>query len=210
MTTRAPGTLFAIGLVTACTSGGSAGDDAARPPDGSTRLDAPGDVDAAGSDLDAPVKTDAGPSELDVYQSGARLKMRVGTTPDGAKTFLGWRDTMRDEDCAFAIAADGAQRCLPGAAATYTTDLFWGDAACTTVHLATTAAGCPVVSGYARGVTTCAPFRFTVYSLGAHYTGSVYVKSGAVCTLYTGQAEYYLLGAEVPADSFVEATESLE
>ena len=46
-----------------------------------------------------------GPNELAVYQGGSRIKMRVGTTEDGAKTFLGWRDTMRDEDCSFVRAA---------------------------------------------------------------------------------------------------------
>ncbi len=61
--------------------------------------------------------------------------MRVGTTPDGAKTFFGWRDTQRNEDCAFANATDGQARCLPSTVATYPPDLFWADAGCATESL---------------------------------------------------------------------------
>lgn len=195
-------------LVAACSGPPEAGDDAARQ-DAST-IDGTPVPDAPEPPPDARPKIDAGPSEMDVFQSGSRLKMRVGTTPDGAKTFFGWRDTLRNEDCAFANAADGMVRCLPGASATYSPDVFWGDAACTTTRLVSAPAGCPMLNGYARAVSTCAPSRFTIYMLGARHQATVYVKSGATCTAFTGTGDYYLLGAEVPAASFVPATESLE
>src|SRR5262245_45947669 len=52
-------------------------------------------------------------NQLDIYQSGSRIKMRVGTTPDGAKEFIGWRDTQRNENCSFFTSTDGMRRCLP-------------------------------------------------------------------------------------------------
>lgn len=185
-------------LVAACTSTTPADDDEPSR-DGRQPLDATGTGD------------DAGPSQFAVYESGSRLKLRVGTSPDGAKTFLGWRDTMRGEDCAFIVAADGQQRCLPSGAANYAEDLFWGDSGCTTTRLAYTTAGCPAVTGYVnRYVTTCWPYRLRIHALGARHAGSVYVKSGATCTLNTTPYEFYVLGAEVPAASFVGLTESLE
>jgi hypothetical protein len=206
MITRRRIAAVTLSLVAACTTTTPAGDHDGPPPDDGRR---PPDAREPGPD--APdARPDGGPSQLGVYESGARLKMRVGTTPDGAKTFLGWRDTMRNEDCAFLTASDGQPRCLPAAAASYAEDLFWGDAGCTTTRLAYSSGSCPPVTGYARAVSTCQPFRFTIYALGDRHTGPAYVKSGATCTLYTGANEYYVLGAEVAPGSFVAATESLE
>ena len=206
MTIRALGAA-ALSLVVACTTAPPATDDAARPD---AAIDSSPEPDAPEAPPDARPQRDGGPSQLSVFESGTRLKMRVGTTPDGAKTFFGWRDTLRNEDCAFANAADGMVRCLPSTVATYSVDLFWADAGCTTTRLVAAPAGCPMLAGYARSVTTCPPNRFVVYVLGARHQGTAYVKSGATCTAFTGTQDYYLLGAEVAADSFVAATESLE
>jgi hypothetical protein len=200
MTMRLGSLAVAMCLMTACSAPpGGGDDDAGVPPD-----DAGVRPDATGTG------GDGGPSQLGVYESGSRLKMRVGTSPDGAKTFLGWRDTMRNEDCGFLPAADGQQRCLPSAAATYAEDLFWGDAGCSTTRLAYTTAGC-AASGYVhRYVTTCVPYRLRIHVLGARHTGAVYVKSGATCTLNSTPYDFYVVGAEVPASSFVAVAESLE
>lgn len=54
-----------------------------------------------------------GPAAGSPIESGTRIKMRVGETPDGAKMFLGWHDAERGENCSFRVAADGKTRCLP-------------------------------------------------------------------------------------------------
>lgn len=46
-------------------------------------------------------------------QSGDRLKARWLTTPDGARQFVGWRDTDLGIDCVPRRHEDGSLRCLP-------------------------------------------------------------------------------------------------
>src|SRR5688572_33384336 len=41
------------------------------------------------------------------YENGSRLRARVYAGTDGAKQFLGWRDTQLGVDCAFGRVADG-------------------------------------------------------------------------------------------------------
>lgn len=45
--------------------------------------------------------------------SGTRLKVRYVAGEDGSRQFAGFRDTMRNENCTFALAEDGMTRCLP-------------------------------------------------------------------------------------------------
>jgi hypothetical protein len=192
------------GLLAACSSPGPGADDDDVPPD-----DGRPRVDAVGTGTDAGI--DGGPSQLSVYESGTRLKMRVGTSPDGAKTFLGWRDTMRNEDCAFQLAGDGQQRCLPAGAANYAEGLFWGDSGCATTRLAYTTVGCAATGHVQRyEQATCTTYRWRIHALGPRHLGTVYVKSGASCTVNTSAYDFYVLGAEVPPGSFVGLTESLE
>lgn len=66
-----------------------------------------GNSDDGGGD-DSP-----GRDQLGIYESGSRIKMRVGRTPDGAVSFEGWYDTELDTVCYFGTAADGRRRCLP-------------------------------------------------------------------------------------------------
>ena len=54
-----------------------------------------------------------GPAGYSALASGTRIKARVGTTPDGAKLFIGWHDAELGEACSFRTAADGKTRCLP-------------------------------------------------------------------------------------------------
>lgn len=54
-----------------------------------------------------------GPAGYSALASGTRIKARVGTTPDGAKLFLGWHDAELGVDCEFLKASDGLTRCLP-------------------------------------------------------------------------------------------------
>ena len=52
-------------------------------------------------------------NQLSQYQSGSRIRMIVGTTPDGAKQFRGWFDSALNVKCEFKLAADGVTRCIP-------------------------------------------------------------------------------------------------
>jgi hypothetical protein len=54
-----------------------------------------------------------GQSVLKIYQSGTRMKMRVGTSPDGSKDFRGWYDSQLDINCVFRKTANGPVRCIP-------------------------------------------------------------------------------------------------
>jgi hypothetical protein len=147
-----------------------------------------------------------------VNQSGSRIKMTVLSTPDGAKAFMGWRDTELDLDCNFQLAADGAMRCLP------VTDTFqigntnFGDAACT-IPVATRS-GC--AGQEPRHILrypdqTCPAGGFRVFQAGTKYT-AVYVRTGGSCVAVTPSPTitYYAVGAELPPSTFQAATSAVE
>ncbi len=69
----------------------------------------------------------------DSAASGTRLHAKTLVASDGARTFLGWHDTMLDTDCAFATASDLQLRCLPGITLdpTLQATIVYSDAACT-------------------------------------------------------------------------------
>ena len=199
---------IAIALVMGCGNPG-AGDDGAGDDDGGGPSDGRPAIDAEGGG-------DGGPTtDLDVNKSGTRIKMRVGTTPDGARTFLGWRDVQRNDDCYFQYAADGMQRCLPSNAASISS--FFRDAGCTLPLGLVASAACPTppVPKYAtRFDTVCsAPGRYGlhVYNVTGAHTGTIFTGSPSSCTATTVQGYlFYVVGAEVPAADFAGVTESIE
>jgi hypothetical protein len=200
--------LFGSALVYVCVAactGGSAGRSAgvgAGTPNGSSG--------ASGRDsglLDAisnPVPTaKADPTD------GSRLKAQYMIADDGSKEYVpgAWFDTMRNEVCFFTLGADGKQRCLPqggGASA-------FADASCTMPIIAV-ATGCAAPT-YAIVVDsgTCgqAAGATHVNAVGAAANPTtLYLQSGGQC-FQAGSAtagyNYYAVGAEVPAGSFVAA-----
>lgn len=155
---------------------------------------------------------DAGPggATQEFYRSGNRIKARFLVTPDGARSFVGWRDTERDEDCDFKLASDGKQRCLPsGATATgvftdaaCTVPLAWGGSCTSIPYVITTAGGWPCSSSKV--------FKAVPWSGATAYSGS----AGGACigfaySLVAGYS-YFIPGAEVSASDFQVATEALE
>lgn len=52
-------------------------------------------------------------NQMALYESGTRIRARVGTTPDGAKMFLGWYDTELDINCRFRTLVGPIPRCYP-------------------------------------------------------------------------------------------------
>src|SRR5690606_29553767 len=110
-----------------------------------------------------------------------RIKMRVLSTPDGAKVFHGWFDSQRNEDCTFQRAADDMTRCLPSSVA-YDYGTYYADAACTIPVALWQYAGCsppPYVAVYsASAQCPTNPPGIAIYTRGTTYT-SYYAKSGA-------------------------------
>jgi hypothetical protein len=182
----------------------------------------PGVVDAPGSGsaaTDAGVDGSSSPGgSLAPNQSGSRLKMKVITSSDGAKSFNGWHDTQRDEDCTFRLAEDGVMRCMPAAIGIlypdpHTPNGYYADSTCQT----------PAVLYY-----TCAAPKYLTYSVSASTCvvnpangGRVVLAGATMATAYqwgsncqqvtppAGMA-FYPMGATVAPSSFVDGSESLE
>lgn len=152
-----------------------------------------------------------GTSQLDLYQSGSRIKARTLNTPDGAKTFVGWHDVQRNEDCVFLPAGDGKQRCLPlsGVIISATSTEF-ADPACTIPAVAaptcpTTAPSTALVSASSCGVgSTYSAHKLTV-------SPKSYTTAGQTpgCVFY-GNHVVYGAGDEIAPAEFVAGTEGLE
>lgn len=144
-----------------------------------------------------------------VYQSGTRLKMRTLVTADGARAFLGWRDTQLNLDCGFSVAGDGRTRCLPSGNASYSG--YFADSACTQpLAQASVAAGCVPTLAWRMDPNSC-QYLLRVYAIGAEFTGpTVYVGAACTSTAAAPYGRFFSVGAEVPPSTYVEATEQLQ
>jgi hypothetical protein len=175
----------------------------------------PGDATCNGNASTASV---FGPEALaaddDTQQSGARLKATYLEADDGSRQFLGWRDTLREVDCSFAVAADGTWRCLPSGA---DAGRFFADASCTQ-RLATVPRGCTQPPAFAilRDVPACVWQQSRqVFSLGPpHAAPLAYWSAGGACvpasTADLVLYDLYVVGDEVTPSSFVSATPQAE
>jgi hypothetical protein len=149
--------------------------------------------------------TDPVPSAKADPTSGSRLKAKYRTGEDGSKEYLSslWYDSERQEDCTFATAADGKERCMPSSQATIT---FFADAACMQ-PLAVGSAACAPKYAMTFEQSTCSAAVVRIYSIGATTTpAKLYVSANGTC-INAGPADpasvYYHVGAEVLAASFV-------
>jgi hypothetical protein len=146
---------------------------------------------------------------LDQYRSGTRIKMRMLTTPDGAKVFQSAWDSARNEDCSFQQAADGVTRCLPSAQFAG----FFADPACTV--LAALINACSQPPKYLLTIDpapTCA-MGPRIYSVAPGPLSSVYARSGTSCitiAISPGFAAYGAAGLEISPTAFQSATSSVE
>jgi hypothetical protein len=145
------------------------------------------------------------------HVAGTRIRPRNAVTSEGDRSWQGWHDSERDEDCQFMTAADGKLRCLPynAEARIYFTDAACSDPVVVFVddHCADTE---PEYLLYLEG-EPCDENRGTrVYELGAAYdvAGGLYLldSSTGACSEFTNPSigTHYRKGAEVPADSFAE------
>jgi hypothetical protein len=153
-----------------------------------------------------------GSGQLDIYQSGSRIKMNVLSTPDGAKVFMGSRDTMLNIDCSFVPAADGVTRCLPAFSnpIAFTPNPYFGDSACTIPVAQMT--GCTTPTHVLQyPAPACPSGGYRVFSVGAKYA-TAFVKSGTTCTAFTSSPSvtYYALGSEISPATFQSAALDVE
>lgn len=115
---------------------------------------------------------------LKIYQSGTRMKMRVGTSPDGSKDFRGWYDSQLDINCVFRRLTTGQTRCIPEL--TSLNDRWYADANCTIPHAVfreedqdlnyTSVLSMEVANG-----------NFVVVQVVSKVNGVVYSKMGGEC-----------------------------
>jgi hypothetical protein len=160
-----------------------------------------GDGEQLEGDTDGGVPIPDGPP---VYASGTRLKARWAETEDGYRAFVGWHDAERKGDCRIVTAADGKRRCLP--ADSLQMGSRFSDASCTKPAVQVLTGGsCAVPSTAAR--FDAASRRTRVYERGAKSaTGYFKIGDGACIASNPVNAEDYVVGAEIPASSFVEMT----
>ncbi len=88
----------------------------------------PGDATCKGYASHALLGSQAALAAASDSQGGSRLQPVYLEGEDGSRQFMGWFDTARQVDCSFAVATDGAWRCLPAGA---DAGRFYADAACT-------------------------------------------------------------------------------
>ncbi len=160
------------------------------------------------------------PQAQHANESGSRIRMRVGTTSDGARIFLGWHDAARHEDCEFVKAIDSRKRCLPTGAM----NVYYREAGCKTPNGYTPKPPCPDTSPPRYAIAsdhTCAPTGqvvlarvFPISSLLNVSPGTtIFVRDadGACTPATTSLAfQYFDLGAEIAATAFQEMSDAVE
>jgi len=145
---------------------------------------------------------------------GGRLE-RGDLVDEGGLRFhrFSMRDTEMDHICAFALAADGTERCLPWDAPDLPVayvDSRYRDADCTQAVSVAIAIDACEGDPAPRLATSWEPDGTTrVYELGPHAAGPLY-EMGTACTEVADLGAIYALGAEVAPDRFVSGSETVE
>lgn len=153
----------------------------------------------------------------DAQTSGSRIRARIGTTADGSRMFLGWKDTSRNENCSFKRAEDAKVRCLPDTLAKISN--YFGGSGCGDQPLGVVTwpdtkclAQDPT---YAIGnpIAGCGD-EDQLWTVTERYTGTVYLKQdNGSCTNMGSNPNgiiAFKLGTKLAASSFVEQVETLE
>lgn len=147
-----------------------------------------------------------------VAVGGTRLKARFAQGPLGARSFVGWYDTLLETVCAFATAADGELRCLPEADSLPTPPTDFADAACTTTAVIDAAPDCK--SDASLFLRRDEPFgcgtRQHIYKRGKRIAENRTFSKDRMdtCTAIPLLKGYgaFELGPELPASSFMKGT----
>lgn len=155
-----------------------------------------------------------GTSEMAIYASGSRIKARVGSTPDGARTFLGWYDTQLQAECYMFPSyktTDGVVRCLPGLALVAA---YYADATCTTRAALGVCTAAPQKYGISYA-PTCGSQTVTVHPVadvadaGSYYSRIADGGCGAPTALPAGFL-LYSFGPALDPSGFVPMVETVE
>lgn len=147
-------------------------------------------------------------------EDGSRLRAVNYVAEDGAKQWAyKWRDTDRNEECTFGVAADGKTRCIPTALAI--PGVYYGDASCSVpVMYQSNVEGCgfpppPSYMSVSAPAEQCATYALRIHQ-AVSVPGSLYQRFGegacTVVSLPVGSYRMFRAGNEVPASSFVQAT----
>ena len=148
------------------------------------------------------------------WESGTRLRARIQSGTDGSQRFVGWHDSTLGIDCAELPSMDGKKRCLP-AGAQYTKG-YYLDTACSQPVALFSGTACHGDYGtnHEFSVGWCGGYRTEVRSIGALVSNStLYLLAGTNnCHGPYSQpgSVAHLLGAVVPASTFVELSETIE
>lgn len=168
--------------------------------------------DAGVMDAIADAMTDPVPdAAADPNTSGDRLRARYLVATDGARQFMGWRDTERDEDCAFTKTADSETRCIPSS--TLYASGYFSDSDCTQPYfsLYAPAGACSGATapkyGYLASCSGVQLFRLTPASPDEVFVGT----ATTTCTRTMPPDGYaFFTGAEQDLDDWVSARYEVE
>jgi hypothetical protein len=145
---------------------------------------------------------------------GERLQRGDLVTSDGLRLFqLQWFDPVLEEPCAFAAAADGAERCLPIDSplelTLRVTSRFTDDVCTAPITVAFREASCAggdprfVVESFGAGLTR-------VYEAGPAQPGPLYRLDAATCVEEPVDSLFYRVGPEILPQRFVGGIEMVE
>lgn len=153
------------------------------------------------------------PDALAFPESGSRLKVRTIEGADGSANVIAGQfyDSELEETCYPGRGADGVTRCLPSAQGANT---YFSDADCTG-RLVATLKGClaPKYASWSTAGSSCGTDAMGVAPVGSQVVPSeLYMRSGESCielsAASTNQTvDFYSVGAELPASTFVAITE---
>jgi hypothetical protein len=140
-----------------------------------------------------------------LFQSGSRLRARFIEGAPGERQFLGWYDSERKENCAFNLANDGKQHCLPSPT---TTDIWYADSKCSTEELfSTSSSTCPTTGMLYGGMReTCGVLHlYALTPTAAPATSYGGISCGKLSS--TSDPLTYYTATELSPSLFVAATE---
>jgi len=120
---------------------------------------------------------------LKIYQSGSRMKMRIGTSLDGAKEFRGWYDSQLGINCVFRKLTTGQIRCIPEL--TSLNDRWYSDAVCST-RAAVLPEEDDNLGQFTNISMEVSSGVFSVVQTAGRMTQDIYFQQGASCTRYNG------------------------
>ena len=154
----------------------------------------------------------AGLASESVAVAGARLERRDLVSGEFRLATTEWFDTMLETPCAFRLASDGDDRCLPLEGATALAARVVGrftDAACTVpIDLVTRDESC-LAGAPTYALQAIGGGRFRVREVGEVQPGPIY-RQGVACEEEPADRVHYLPGDEILPQTFLGGTETIE